>query len=236
MAGKILVVEDEKAIADIIIFNLERDGFETLEANDGITGLELALNGNPDLILLDVMLPGMDGFEVCKRVREQSLVPIIMLTAREEETDKIFGLELGADDYVTKPFSMRELIARIRSNIRRMEMRQPKQEAQELEKSESSGLRIDQAERAIYKNGVMLDLSVREFDIVAYLAAEAGKVVSREELMKEVWGYDYLGDLRAVDVAIRRLREKIEEKPAEPEYIITKRGLGYYFSKQQGNA
>ena len=236
MAGKILVVEDEKAIADIIIFNLERDGFETLEANDGLTGLELALQEKPDLILLDVMLPGMDGFEVCKRVREQSLVPIIMLTAREEESDKIVGLELGADDYVTKPFSMRELIARIRSNIRRTEMQQPKQEADRSESKEKSGLQIDKETRAVYKNGVMLDLSVREFDIVAYLAAEPGKVISREELMKEVWGYDYLGDLRAVDVAIRRLREKIEEKPAEPEYIITKRGLGYYFSKQQGNA
>lgn len=230
MAGKILVVEDEKAIADIIIFNLERDGFETLEANDGPTGLEMALQENPDLILLDVMLPGMDGFEVCKRVREQSLVPIIMLTAREEETDKIVGLELGADDYVTKPFSMRELIARIRSNIRRTEMlsapqAEPKNEAGE------SGLRIDRDARAVYKDGVMLDLSVREFDIVAYLAEEPGRIVSREELMKQVWGYDYLGDLRAVDVAIRRLREKIEEVPAEPAYIITKRGLGYYFNK-----
>ena len=236
MAGKILVVEDEKAIADIIIFNLERDGFQTLEANDGLTGLQMALTEKPDLILLDVMLPGIDGFEVCKRVREKSLVPIIMLTAREEETDKITGLELGADDYVTKPFSMRELIARIRSNIRRMEMKTKQDVGVSEAHNEDVGLRIDQDERVIYKNGTMLDLSVREFDIVAYLAAEAGKIVSREELMKEVWGYDYLGDLRAVDVAIRRLREKIEDKPAEPEYIITKRGLGYYFSKQHGNA
>ena len=235
MAGKILVVEDEKAIADIIIFNLERDGFQTVEANDGLTGLELALSEKPDLILLDVMLPGIDGFEVCKRVREKSLVPIIMLTAREEETDKISGLELGADDYVTKPFSMRELIARIRSNIRRMEMRTQQDTAVPEASKEDNGLRIDQNERVIYKNGTMLDLSVREFDIVAYLAAEPGKIVSREELMKEVWGYDYLGDLRAVDVAIRRLREKIEDKPAEPDYIITKRGLGYYFNKQYGN-
>ena len=229
MAGKILVVEDEKAIADIIIFNLARDGFDTLEANDGLTGLDMALNESPDLILLDVMLPGMDGFEVCKRVRETSLVPIIMLTAREEESDKIVGLELGADDYVTKPFSMRELIARIRSNIRRTGMMTPPiapQKTQEVE----TGLRIDREARAVYKNGTMLDLSVREFDIVAYLAEEPGRVVSREELMKQVWGYDYLGDLRAVDVAIRRLREKIEEVPAEPVYVITKRGLGYYFS------
>lgn len=236
MAGKILVVEDEKAIADIIIFNLERDGFETLEANDGLTGLRMALEDKPDLILLDVMLPGIDGFEVCKRVREKSLVPIIMLTAREEETDKIVGLELGADDYVTKPFSMRELIARIRSNIRRMEMQNSTVEKSDEAEQADVGLRIDRSERVVYKNGVMLDLSVREFDIVAYLAAEPGKIVSREELMKEVWGYDYLGDLRAVDVAIRRLREKIEETPAEPTYIITKRGLGYFFSKQHGNA
>ena len=233
MAGKILVVEDEKAIADIIIFNLERDGFETLEASDGPTGLEMALRESPDLILLDIMLPGMDGFEVCKRVREQSLVPIIMLTAREGETDKVVGLELGADDYVTKPFSMRELIARIRSNIRRTEMQAPPAAEEKAEPAES-GLRIDQEEKAVYKDGKLLDLSVREFDIVAYLAAEPGRVVSREELMKQVWGYDYYGDLRAVDVAIRRLREKIEEKPGDPDYIMTKRSLGYYFNKQSG--
>ena len=229
MAGKILVVEDEKVIADIVIFNLQREGFETLEANDGLTGLKLALQEAPDLILLDVMLPGMDGFEVCRRVREQSQVPIILLTAREEEVDKITGLELGADDYVTKPFSMRELIARIRSNIRRTAMQTVP--SSESPKQVDLGLRLDRAERAVYKNGVLVELSVREFDILAYLAEQPGKIVSREELMKEVWGYDYLGDLRAVDVAIRRLREKIEEQPAEPIYIITKRGLGYYFSK-----
>ena len=183
------------------------------------------LEGAPDLILLDVMLPGIDGFEICRRVREQSQVPIIMLTAREEETDKILGLELGADDYVTKPFSNRELSARIKANMRRFS------EVPSVEEKESNGLEISEESTAVYKDGKPIDLSVREFDILSYLAAEPGRVVSREELMEKVWGFEYYGDLRAVDVAIRRLREKIEDEPAQPRYIITKRGLGYYFAK-----
>ncbi len=226
MAKTILVVEDEKDIANIIIFNLERNGFDTLEANDGPAGLKLALECAPDLILLDVMLPGIDGFEICRQVRAQSQVPIIMLTAREEETDKILGLELGADDYVTKPFSNRELIARIKANMRRFS-ELPAAE----EKERASGIEIAEESAAVYKDGKPLDLSVREFDILSYLAAEPGRVVSREELMEKVWGFEYYGDLRAVDVAIRRLREKIEDEPAQPRYIITKRGLGYYFAK-----
>ncbi len=225
MAKTILVVEDEKDIANIIIFNLERNGFETLEANDGPTGLKLALESAPDLILLDVMLPGIDGFEICRQVRAQSQVPIIMLTAREEETDKILGLELGADDYVTKPFSNRELIARIKANMRRFS------EPLAVQEKEASGIEIAEESAAVYKDGKPIDLSVREFDIVSYLAAEPGRVVSREELMEKVWGFEYYVDLRAVDVAIRRLREKIEDEPAQPRYIITKRGLGYYFAK-----
>lgn len=227
MAKKILVVEDEKDIANIIIFNLQRAGFETLEAEDGPSGLHMALEESPDLILLDVMLPGMDGFEICKQVRAQSQVPIIMLTAREEEADKIFGLELGADDYVTKPFSNRELIARIKANMRRFSTGGPA----ESETSAGTGLEISAEGAMVYKDGKPVDLSVREFEILSYLATEPGRVISREELMEKVWGFEYYGDLRAVDVAIRRLREKIEDAPAQPRYIITKRGLGYYFAK-----
>lgn len=227
MAKTVLVVEDEQDIANIICFNLKRSGFETLEAGDGLTGLKLALEASPDLILLDVMLPGMDGFEICRRVREQSQVPIIMLTAREEETDKILGLELGADDYVTKPFSNRELIARIKANIRRFSVA----ETPAVRQGSQNGLEISQEDTAVYKDGKPIDLSVREFDILSYLSAEPGRVVSREELMEKVWGFEYYGDLRAVDVAIRRLREKIEDEPAQPKYVITKRGLGYYFAK-----
>lgn len=227
MAKTILVVEDEQDIATIIDFNLKRSGFDTLMAYDGPTGLKLALENAPDLILLDVMLPGMDGFEICRRVREKSQVPIIMLTAREEESDKILGLELGADDYVTKPFSNRELIARIKANMRRFSADKVPQEKTDA----GVGLSISEEDTAVYKNGKPIDLSVREFDILSYLAAEPGRVVSREELMEKVWGFEYYGDLRAVDVAIRRLREKIEDEPAQPKYIITKRGLGYYFAK-----
>ncbi|MBS5280672.1 MAG: response regulator transcription factor [Butyricicoccus pullicaecorum] len=227
MAKTILVVEDEQDIATIIDFNLKRSGFDTLMAYDGPTGLKLALENAPDLILLDVMLPGMDGFEICRRVREKSQVPIIMLTAREEESDKILGLELGADDYVTKPFSNRELIARIKANMRRFSAAEVPQEKTDA----GVGLSISEEDTAAYKDGKPIDLSVREFDILSYLAAEPGRVVSREELMEKVWGFEYYGDLRAVDVAIRRLREKIEDEPAQPKYIITKRGLGYYFAK-----
>lgn len=227
MAKTILVVEDEQDIATIIDFNLKRSGFDTLMAYDGPTGLKLALENAPDLILLDVMLPGMDGFEICRRVREKSQVPIIMLTAREEESDKILGLELGADDYVTKPFSNRELIARIKANMRIFSADKVPQEKTDA----GVGLSISEEGTAVYKDGKPIDLSVREFDILSYLAAEPGRVVSREELMEKVWGFEYYGDLRAVDVAIRRLREKIEDEPAQPKYIITKRGLGYYFAK-----
>lgn len=226
MAKTILVVEDEQDIANIICFNLKRNGFDTLEAHDGPTGLRLALEAAPDLILLDVMLPGMDGFEICRRVRAQSQVPIIMLTAREEESDKIMGLELGADDYVTKPFSNRELIARIQANMRRVSAAAPASHP-----TAQTGLEISEEDSAVYKDGKPIDLSVREFDILSYLAAEPGRVVSREELMEKVWGFEYYGDLRAVDVAIRRLREKIEDEPAQPKFIITKRGMGYYFAK-----
>ncbi len=228
MSKTILVVEDEKAIADILVFNLQREGYQTLEANNGADGLKLALEKSPDLILLDVMLPQMDGFEVCKKVRMSSQVPILMLTAREEETDKILGLELGADDYITKPFSMRELMARVKANMRRS---LPSDD--EVKTTSSDGLQIKTSNGSIYKHGKQLDLSVREFELLTFLAATPGQVYSREQLMEKVWGYEYYGDLRAVDVAIRRLREKIEDESAQPRYIITKRGLGYYFSETE---
>ena len=228
MSKTILVVEDEKAIADILVFNLQREGYQTLEANNGADGLKLALEKSPDLILLDVMLPQMDGFEVCKRVRMSSQVPILMLTAREEETDKILGLELGADDYITKPFSMRELMARVKANMRRSV---PSDD--EVKTNVSDGLQIKASNGSIYKHGKQLDLSVREFELLTFLAATPGQVYSREQLMEKVWGYEYYGDLRAVDVAIHRLREKIEDESAQPRYIITKRGLGYYFSETE---
>mgnify|MGYP004492723917 FL=1 len=224
---KILVVEDEKAISDILVFNLQREGYDTLAAYDGAEGLRCALEEAPDLILLDVMLPEMDGFEVCRRVRAEKDTPIIMLTAREEETDKVMGLELGADDYITKPFSMRELMARVKANMRRTYAGEDREMA---EATSGGGLRVSKDNGMVYKNGHPLELSAREFDILCFLSAAPGRVFSREELMEQVWGYDYYGDLRAVDVAIRRLREKIEDEPASPRYIITKRGMGYYFA------
>ena len=226
---KILVIEDEKAIADILVFNLQREGYDTLVAYDGTEGLRCALEEAPDLILLDVMLPGMDGFEVLGHIREKHDTPIIMLTAREEETDKVLGLELGADDYITKPFSMRELMARVKANMRRT---LSGEERAKPAVPSGGGLRISRDNGMVYKNGRALELSAREFDILCYLSASPGHVFSREELMEPVWGYEYYGDLRAVDVAIRRLREKVEDLPASPRYIMTKRGMGYYFASE----
>ena len=231
MSKKILVVEDERNIVDILTFNLIREGYETLEALDGAAGLKLALDEYPDLILLDLMLPKMDGFEVCRTLREQGrATPIIMLTAREEETDKVLGLELGADDYITKPFSMRELLARVKSNIRRSEMLSqaaPKSAANRLD---FGRLQLDTDTMLVYKDGSPLDLTQREYELVKALASSRGQALSRESLMKQVWNFEgFVGDVRAVDVAIRRLREKIEDDPAEPRFIITRRGLGYAF-------
>ena len=223
------MIEDEKAIADILVFNLQREGYDTLVAYDGTEGLRCALEEAPDLILLDVMLPGMDGFEVLGHIREKHDTPIIMLTAREEETDKVLGLELGADDYITKPFSMRELMARVKANMRRT---LSGEERAKPAVPSGGGLRISRDNGMVYKNGRALELSAREFDILCYLSASPGHVFSREELMEHVWGYEYYGDLRAVDVAIRRLREKVEDQPASPRYIMTKRGMGYYFASE----
>ena len=231
MGKTVLIVEDEQNIVDILAFNLSREGYDTMEAYDGTTGLQLALEHNPDLILLDLMLPGMNGFEVCRKIRETgSSIPILMLTAREEEADKVMGLELGADDYITKPFSMRELLARVKANIRRVSMAPAVNVAQSKPES-GTRLVIDKAMSAVRKDGKTLDLSQREYDLICLLAAEPGKIFSREVLMERVWNYEgYVGDVRAVDVAIRRLREKLEDDPANPAFIVTKRGMGYYFA------
>ena len=234
MNKKVLIVEDEKNIVDILSFNLNKEGYETLEAYDGATGLQLALEQDPDLILLDLMLPRMNGFDVCRSVRDAGrTTPIIMLTAREEETDKVLGLELGADDYITKPFSMRELLARVKANIRRSGMVgaiQPPAPAGGA-RLELGRITIDTDLLIAYKDGRSLDLTQREYELLKYLGSQPGKVFSREALMEHVWNYEgYVGDVRAVDVAVRRLREKVEDDPAAPQFIVTRRGLGYLFN------
>ena len=234
MGKKVLIVEDEQSIVDILSFNLTKEGYDTLEALDGPTGLQLALEQNPDLVLLDLMLPGMSGFNVCQKIRQAgSAVPIVMLTAREEEDDKVRGLELGADDYITKPFKNRELMARVKANIRRVSMAAPAP-APEPSTGTALGQRVqaDEERATINKDGVPLDLTQREYDLIRFLAARPGKIFSREALMEHVWNYEgYVGDVRAVDVAIRRLREKLEDDPAAPMFIKTKRGMGYYFGE-----
>ena len=234
MERTILVIEDEQNINDILTFSLGKEGYKTLSALDGLKGLEMALTENPDLILLDVMLPGLDGWEVCKKVREQSQVPIIMLTAREDEVDKVLGLELGADDYITKPYSMRELAARVKANLSRSaaNVTAAQDKAPENQDTILSGdLSINVDRYEVSKNGEVIDITLREFELLKFLAQQPGKIFSREKLLENVWGYEYYGDVRTVDVTVRRLREKIEDDPSMPKYIITKRGVGYYFNK-----
>ncbi len=225
--SKVLIIEDEQTIVDLITFNLKRDGFEIDAAYDGVSGLEKALSGWADLILLDVMLPGMNGFDLLKKLRQESDVPVIMVTAREEERDKVLGLETGADDYMTKPFSVKELTARIRANTRR--------KSGEIRPGGSrmtfGPYTVDTGLQEVRRNDAPVELTQREYDLVCYFLTSAGRVVSREELMEKVWGYEYYGDLRAVDVAMRRLREKLEDDPANPQFFITKRGAGYYLQK-----
>lgn len=229
MSEKILVVDDERPIAEILRYNLEKEGFEVLTAYDGDQAVEMALTELPDVVILDIMLPGRDGFEACKAIRSRSSVPIIMLTAKEAESDKIRGLGLGADDYVTKPFSPKELVARIKAILRRT------QGALGGESSDRhiyfGELLIDRDNHRVFKGDKELNLTTREFALMAYLASQPGRVYTREHLLKEVWGYQYPGDIRTVDVTVRRLREKIEDDPSEPRYLLTKRGVGYYFRK-----
>ena len=226
MGNRVLIVEDERAIVEILKFNLQREGYETLEALDGETGLELGRREDPDLILLVVMLPKMNGFDVCAALRDGGAsVPIIMLTAREEENDKVFGLEAGADDYITKPFSMRELMARVKANIRRRSMDMGTTGGSRLRMAD---VEVDQTAMTVIKNGKVVEVTQKEFDLLVCLMTTPGKVYSREELMEKVWNYDYFGDMRTVDVTVRRLREKIEDNPGVPTVIRTKRGVGYY--------
>ena len=237
MNKKILIVEDEKNIVDILSFNLSREGYNTMEAYDGQTGLQLALEQDPDLVLLDLMLPKMNGFDVCRAIRSAgSPVPVIMLTAREEETDKVLGLELGADDYITKPFSMRELLARVKANIRRGDLLSAAAAASASAPApqthiDAGRIAIDPELMMATKDGRSVELTQREYELLKFLASHPGKVFSREALMEHVWNYEgYVGDVRAVDVAVRRLREKIEDDPAAPQFILTRRGLGYLFN------
>lgn len=227
MNGRILVVDDEKAIVDILKFNLEREGFEVMTAHDGEAGYQTFVSGNPDLMLLDIMMPKMDGFSVCKKVRETSNIPIIMLTARAEEVDKVLGLEFGADDYITKPFGVRELIARVKANLRRQAMDKPVNDQSSLLKFGNFIIDINKYE--VTKDGNTIDLTIREYELLKFLASQKHQIFSREQLLEQVWGYEYYGDVRTVDVTVRRLREKVEDTPSKPNLILTKRGIGYYF-------
>ena len=226
----VLIVEDEKNIVDILRFNLQREGYETLEAFDGEAGLQMARTRHPDIILLDVMLPKMNGFDVCRALRQDGdNVPVLILTAREEEADKVLGLEIGADDYITKPFSMRELMARVKANIRRTSMRMDSGNTMDT----GVGLVVNTDTYQVTKGGRVVDLTQREYELLTFLASHPGKVYSRIDLMEQVWNYGYVGDdVRTVDVTVRRLREKIEDDPANPTCILTRRGVGYYFSGQ----
>ena len=230
----ILVVDDEKPIVDILLYNLEKEGYETLEANDGVTAVDIALDKQPDLILLDIMLPRMDGLTVCKRIKQSLNIPILMLTAKDEEIDKILGLELGADDYITKPFSVRELMARIKANLRKFEATSNTTENANSGKSGSKikigPLSLDYEKFEVRVNDKVVDLTLREFEVLKYLANQPGQVVTRETLLEKVWGYEYYGDIRTVDVTVRRIREKIEKDTSNPKILITKRSVGYYIA------
>lgn len=228
MPKKIVVVDDERPIADILEFNLEKEGYEVHSAYDGNDALELILEVVPDIVLLDIMLPGMDGMEVCREVRKKHDMPIIMLTAKDSEIDKVLGLELGADDYVTKPFSTRELIARVKANLRRNTAQAKKEEEPENNNIQIKDITIFPDSYAIKKNGESIDLTHREFELFHYLTQHISQVMTREHLLETVWGYDYFGDVRTVDVTVRRLREKIEDDPSHPEYLMTRRGVGYF--------
>ncbi|GFN37156.1 response regulator YycF [Tepidimicrobium xylanilyticum] len=229
MSKKILLVEDEKAIAEIVKFNLEKEGFSVDLAFDGEEAIEKVHSLLPELILLDIMLPKKDGFQVLKEIRKDYKIPILMLTAKEEEVDKVLGLELGADDYITKPFSMRELIARVKANLRRVEFSNSNLNSDNV--LEFGDLVIDLNKYEVRKRGQVVDLTHREFELLKFLASSTEQVFTREQLLEEVWGYEYYGDIRTVDVTIRRLREKIEDKDGDYKYIMTKRGVGYYFRR-----
>ena len=235
----ILIVDDEQPIVDILVYNLKKEGYNTLEANDGVTAVDMALNNKPDLILLDIMLPKMDGLTVCKKIRSKYNIPILMLTAKDEEIDKILGLELGADDYITKPFSVRELMARIKANLRKSEIKADQYNNQKNNSTNkiivAGDLTLDLDKIEARVNGKVIDLTLREFEVLKYLAMQNGQVVTREKLLEKVWGYEYYGDIRTVDVTVRRIRGKIEQDTSAPKILATKRGMGYYIKTEQSD-
>jgi len=232
MSRKILVVDDEKNIVDIVAFNLLKEGYEVAVARDGESAVEAFTKENPDLVILDLMMPKMDGFEACREIRKTSQVPIIMLTARAEEVDKVLGLELGADDYVTKPFGVRELLARVKANLRRKANPDQAQSEAGLKILSFGDIDIDTGRYEVRRKGISLDLTNREYELIKFLAINNANVYSREELLEAVWGYEYYGDVRTVDVTVRRLRSKIEDSPESPKIILTRRGVGYYFKNE----
>ena len=231
----ILVVDDEKMIRNLLNINLTKEGYNVIEAVDGLEAVELATEKKPDLILLDVMIPKLDGLSVCKRIKNTMNVPILMVTAKDSEVDKILGLELGADDYVTKPFSIRELIARIKANLRKAEASiTPNQATTGVQKKDNiikvGVLTLDLDRFDVMVGNKSVDLTLREFEVLKFLASEPGQVVSREVLLEKVWGYEYYGDIRTVDVTVRRIREKIEKDTSDPKILMTKRSVGYYIA------
>lgn len=228
---KILIVDDEKPIVDILKFNLEKEGFVTTVAYDGEEAIKLANSVNPDLVLLDLMLPKIDGFNVCKELRKTLVCPIIMLTAKEEVVDKIIGLELGADDYMTKPFSIREVIARVKANLRKHVLPETEDDKNSSKnKIKIKDMIIDPERYIAIVGSKTIDLTIKEFELLKMLSSAPNQVFTREQILRGVWGYDFYGDARTVDVTVRRLREKIERNSAEPQYVQTKRGMGYYVS------
>lgn len=236
MAELILVVDDEISLQETVAYNLRKQGYEVVTVGDGLTGLETARSLKPDLILLDLMLPGMDGFEVCRQLRRDSTIPVLMLTARDDEIDRVVGLEVGADDYLTKPFSMRELMARVKAMLRRVRMIREEAEPQTTTQAASSVMRfgdlvIDPIRREARLKEEPLQLKPREYDLLLYLAQHPGQVLSRDTLLDQIWGWQFTGASRTVDVHVRWLREKIEEDPANPQHILTIRGAGYRFER-----
>lgn len=235
----ILIVDDEPSIRDILVYNLEREGYKTIEASDGAAAVNMALEQRPDLILLDIMLPKLDGLSVCKRIKNSYNVPILILTAKDAEIDKILGLELGADDYITKPFSVRELVARVKANLRKVEVvssdkvvEQSSEDRKKESKIVVGDLELDLDKFEVKVRGEIIDLTLREFEVLKFLASQPEQVVTRETLLEKVWGYEYYGDIRTVDVTVRRIREKIEKDTSMPKILITKRGVGYYIASK----